>query len=872
MAPETRSRGVPPPSRVYNSTPSLQQVYFPSRRKSVRFPRSRESSDDESNISPTTALRLKQQTLTQLDFVHSSFEEEIEFDDSEKEEMARDESKENKKPNKMRRVKREERDEEEDESDEQPVSGRRRKRKNHQKGSGEKRRRTLDDGEVKRLKAEDEEQDRRSRWSTLSDVPSSRYHTQTLTQFVGRDHYAHLVLDSDDELPNANDHDFDAWLGGAGDDDDDAVPASSPVAAAAPARQDSVVPQTPTKPIRTEVPSSSQQVTPLSGIMLERYGAPDVTQASPSAAAARRGKIAENVNAGPTPVSGTPVARRKLVVEDSFASDGVFGTPSKRVGSQAVAPVQTEIGSGLGLQGVVEIASSTPGGTPTATPTAPRRQASSPEAGKKSSVKRVRISSASPLRSSPRKHDIADGRDEIPDSEDDDEDFELEEPEEDFAAGEETQLALDQMAGRKSPRSLTSEVTITSSPPLRRIMGIQQAHDESTATEKHQSENVTVQTPKRLRKPLPPPAAATQPFESQRLPTALVQSFPPAVHHTDAIIPLPPTDIDLITSGYRTSVTLPYRVVDAVLRFWFWDGAKIQFGATRSDDPPTQSSEGGERVKWEYHLPQVYELNDPMDEAELKASDISCKSIVRYGYMPPSIASGMLWNLGRALFADSPSCEELERIQEETEGEDDDDDGYETTTVSQRAMQRGRTPASTNSAGMTISQEVEAQLKSDIAHSTQFVPSDEILVPSTPEEDRRPTPLAQHPQKQQERHNSKELARNVSTIRPSQATTASQCSTPSPTKAPRANDLDSTPIAFRKGDHEPAPAEEHDISLPVPSSSSLTFQDYSAPSPLAPHMFMPPVGMSSSQLLSKSQMLPDSLLRDNDHDDEPAGT
>lgn len=858
MAPETRSRGVPPPSRVYNSTPSLHQAHFPSRRKSVRFPRNRDDSDDESNVSPATALRLKQQTLTQLDFVHSSFEESFDFDDSEKEEMSRDESKENKRPKRKTVHMKKEEEQEEDESDEQPVSSRRRKRTDDKKGNAEKRRRTLDVGEVERLKQEEEEKARKSRRNSLGDVPSSRYHTQTLTQFIGRDQYAHLVLDSDDEIPNADDHDFDAWLGG-----DDAVPSSSPIPAPTHARQDSIVPQTPTKPIRTEVPSSSQQVTPLSGILLERYGAPDAMQASPSVSAAKRAKR-EHVNAGPTPVSGTPLSRRKLVVEDSFASDAVFGTPSKRIESQDQVAIQVE--ASVGTEGLVEIASSTPGSTPTAL----RRQPKSPLGNKRSPVKRVRISSASPLRSSPKKLDLADGRDEIPDSEDDDEDFEIEQ-EEDFAAGEDTQLALDQMAAHKSPQAIPSGITITSSPPVRTATSVQQVHDPSAIAKESQHKLTSSVPSKRLRKPLPPPAAATQPFESQRLPTALVQSFPPAVQHTDAIIPLPPSDVDLITGGYRTTVILPYRVVDAVLRFWFWDGTKIQFGATRSDDPPTQSFNEGERVSWEYYLPQVYELNDPMDEAELQASDISCKCIARYGYMPPSIASGMLWNLGRALFADGSSGEELEHIQEETEGEDDDENENADKSqrghmaVPQRAVSRGRTPASTSSAGMTVSQEVEAQLKSDIAHSTQYVPSDEILVPSTPEEDHRPTPRAKdHPYSK------------TTTIRPSQATTASQCSTPSPAKAPYTNNMDSTPIAFRRegpnttthiNQEKTNVADEQGISLPVPSSSSLTFQDYSAPSPLASNSFMHPTWMpSSSQLLSKSQMLPDSLLRDEEDD------
>ncbi|PHH72931.1 hypothetical protein CDD83_4846 [Cordyceps sp. RAO-2017] len=60
MAPETRSRGAAPPSRVYHSSPALQQAQFPSRRRKIVRTYGRQ-----------TAASLRQQTLTQIDFVSS---------------------------------------------------------------------------------------------------------------------------------------------------------------------------------------------------------------------------------------------------------------------------------------------------------------------------------------------------------------------------------------------------------------------------------------------------------------------------------------------------------------------------------------------------------------------------------------------------------------------------------------------------------------------------------------------------------------------------------------------------------------------------------------------------------------------------------
>ncbi|KAK0384732.1 hypothetical protein NLU13_7210 [Sarocladium strictum] len=923
MAPETRARGAargaaPPSSRVYNSTPSLQQAQFPARRKTVRLPRNQNHDENEdedgTTVSSSAALKLKQETLTQIGFVHSSFEERYEgleeCGDSEMEEMQEDPAKENRRSKKKSKNKKNKKLEGEKakEDEEPPVSTRRRKRKSDTKVAGDKRRRTLGDGEVNRLKEEgqdDEEEDddvvdRKSRRKTLGDMPSSRYHTQTLTQFMGRDHHHPLlVLDSDDDEPDSLPNDgFDAWLNN--NPDDQPIPPSS--SSSSPkkqeqshTRQSSIVPQTPTRPIRTEVPSSSQQVTPLSGLMLERYGAPNAMQMSPSSAvASRRTKKADeqgvnvNVNAGPTPVTGTPL-RRKLVVEDSYASEEVFFTPSK--GMMAERPFAGEVDP-LGDE-VVEVASSSHGGT---TPT-PMRTSGSQSARKgSSSVKRVRISSASPLKSSPKKAAVADGRYEIPDSEEEDIDYEEEEeqvPEVDerqetFTAGDETQFVMDQMAVQEAS---AIEMTISSSPPLTRTTPRPQPANK-TNTKSPLPKLPSPPPPKLLRKPLPPPPlASTQPFESQRLPTSLVQSFPPAAHRTDAILSLPPANITQLTSGYKTSVTLPSRAIHTVVRFWFWDGTEIKYGASLGEEMHhPKGGGGGGGGEWEYPLAQMYELNNPLDEAELALEGIFCRKITTTcGYMPPSIASGMLWNIARALFPEN-SLDLLNDLAAAEEGETQDDDTAPTKTAAPPSRTQGSTASGSPSPAMTVSQEVAAQLASDVAHSTQFQ-SDQILVPSTPE-DHKPTtprPRPHHPSQKNERQTT--TTTTTTTIRPSQATTASQCSTPSPTKPshpqPSHDDTPLRPPAFPRtnssneqttnnnNNNERTNDDEDNVddnnmegtnTLTIPSSSSLIFQEYSAPSPIAPHLLVP-LG-SSSQLLSKSQMLSDSLLREDDDDDD----
>jgi hypothetical protein len=143
--------------------------------------------------------------------------------------------------------------------------------------------------------------------------------------------------------------------------------------------------------------------------------------------------------------------------------------------------------------------------------------------------------------------------------------------------------------------------------------------------------------------------------------------------------------------------------------------------------------------------------------------------------------------------------------------------------------------------GISISQQVEAQLRSESDRLTENPGSeDTILVPSTPMSNRK-TPTA---------HNRQSI------VRPSQATTASVASTPD--KYHHRHHQSQQPKQQQQQQQTPSLRSSHHHRS---SSSHLTFQDYGSSSP---PLVLPNSnnGHSTSQLLSKSQMLPDSLLRD----------
>ncbi|RBQ73197.1 hypothetical protein FVER14953_03865 [Fusarium verticillioides] len=195
MTPKTRSGGKPAPSRVYHSTPAQQQAQFPARRKVVRT----YGKQNRKKQAETPSRLFRQQTLTQIDFVSSleGNEDPIVLSDSEQDEMQSD------------------KEQEDQEEDEEPVSsGRKRRAKakvTSNKNERAKRRRTLGDDTEEQPKPKKERKS--SRRKTMGDAPSSAYHTQTLTQFLGRDPaHAEFIKDSEDE---DNDDDFQQWLGDA---------------------------------------------------------------------------------------------------------------------------------------------------------------------------------------------------------------------------------------------------------------------------------------------------------------------------------------------------------------------------------------------------------------------------------------------------------------------------------------------------------------------------------------------------------------------------------------------------------------------------------------------------------------------------------
>lgn len=54
--------------------------------------------------------------------------------------------------------------------------------------------------------------------------------------------------------------------------------------------------------------------------------------------------------------------------------------------------------------------------------------------------------------------------------------------------------------------------------------------------------------------------------------------------------------------------------------------------------------------EWDYHIDQVYELNNPVEERDMQEEGWVTGQVRRYIYLPPAIVGQLLWNLRCATF------------------------------------------------------------------------------------------------------------------------------------------------------------------------------------------------------------------------------
>ncbi|KAL6854663.1 hypothetical protein J3F83DRAFT_754385 [Trichoderma novae-zelandiae] len=268
--------------------------------------------------------------------------------------------------------------------------------------------------------------------------------------------------------------------------------------------------------------------------------------------------------------------------------------------------------------------------------------------------------------------EYADDR-EIPDSDDE---YEELEPQDDgpmlhqdtFATGDETQLALEELASleysqldgqspvidhlptlmsHSSTRSSSGSVAIDklAPPPIEATECLPTPAETASQLPSTPPFSSTTSRPQVQAEPSQSQAWQDQAFESQRVPLHVLQSFTPVSARTDILLPTPPNVLRSIVDGSETTLRLTYRVPEEARRFWLFDHETLRYMACVRPGTPRGF------LDWEYRVDQVYELNNPVEERDMQEEGWVTGQVRRYIYLPPAIVGQLLWNLRCATFA-----------------------------------------------------------------------------------------------------------------------------------------------------------------------------------------------------------------------------
>ncbi|KAI1387406.1 uncharacterized protein F4822DRAFT_406331 [Hypoxylon trugodes] len=790
MAPQTRNRGNKSADGSYKSTtPAPKQKRFPGRRAQLK-----------TYGSPRPTLKpLKQETLTQMQWVSPSMQEDL--------------------------LKLEDEDEDEDDAEEPgesevppavEVKSRKRTRGNRRKTAGDE-------------LPNDEKPKGSKRRKTLGDIPSPNptrnFQTQTLTQCLDKSIVRDQVDDSEGDDDNAliletpKKPEKHISLG-----TDNAKPEQQPeYRSSVPTLIQSV---TPTNKRRIEIPSSTSPLTP----MLTRSFSPEHRD-SPL-----KGK---STNAATlSPIIKTPSRR---IIPDSYSTAHSSPAAALSTSTSKATPNKK-----LRFDLPEDKENITPGRKEPKPPKSPKDTSSRtplqelPEEPRTDQEIPDSDYDSDATESTIVEDNVAPNEDNIPSTDDP-------EPAETCygVIGDETQaeilLSADELSRELSESDSlegSRSRSATPTPKPKKKEPLRTAKDISTPTRRPGSttKQVQISSPQRGPTDENTPNAHTQIYtqgvESQRLPLEEIRALGPQTPNSDIMVSLHPEPLAMILDRSKNHEFRTWKIPPSVSRIWIYSTrptSELRYMCILS--PPkvpgeiqdekgvgnVEFNQGTMNANFAYEIVQVYELNNPVPLNEMKKKGWVNSAPQKYIWVPPAVVGELTGNLKYALFG----------------GEEQ---AAETATL---------LPTSPN---VSESQEIKAQIQDDVDYSTQH-PSSERgndMVASSPvsrksagkrkqlEQNRdgtNPTPskMLLGPSTRSDPAPSSERVRGF--VRSSQATTVS-----SPTISP-----------------------EKSLPQPINLSSQPSAINYNSSSPI---LFRNARNNSlrSSQFQTRSQMLPDSLI------------
>ncbi|KAI0009376.1 hypothetical protein F4779DRAFT_640571 [Xylariaceae sp. FL0662B] len=780
MPPQTRSHGKPSAGVTYKSTAAApQQQSFPPRRRHVK-----------TYGRPRPSRVMKQSTLTQMDFVSPSMQEDpLNTEDEEEHGDHVEEANAHEPTEKVKPRKKEAR-------------GTRRKTTGdeldtHEKPRDPKRRKTLGDTPNVNLLSSRDEDEENWKINESGDDEEPVFILETPTKHKG----AHTPPQTSD------------FKG---------VEQENPPKSSVPSLYKSVTP--PNRRTKTVIPSSHSPLTP----MLMRY--------SPAPHNSPLKNRSTNISAPSPIIKRIQKTPRDRVIQDSYSSSNNSPTTPTPKATVKITPEKK-----IRFEVPEDKENITPGRTKPKSPRSARKPSGRP-----------------PLREIPDSDEDVDETEDEESSDVVEEDRDppiltlpgLEATTETYSAiGEETQAAL------LSSEELGHEIdTNDSSETAPGNIGVPTSGHRDLAQATHDiditpppSVSVVEQTP--ISSPREEPSDEnmamtqgqfyTQGLESQRLPLEAIHALGPQTPNSDIMVSLHPEPLARILDRTKNHEFRAWKIPPSVSRVWIYStrpSCELRYMCmlgppkvpgeikNKSGIGNAEFNQGKGVMKYAYEILQVYELNNPVSLDEMKQKGWIGAAPQKYTWIPPAVVGELTANLRCALF-----------------------EGPGSPFVAHRH-------------NVTESQELEAQLRSDLDYSTQHHSSQHIdeVIPASQSPHRptsrrlrsrdrsslaRPTTPSLPSASSIQALRTASIQKPQGSVRPSQATTVSQVS--------------SSPVI----------SPEKSLPRVITISSETSNNDLHSSSPSTyPHTRH---SLRSSQFPTRSQLLPDSLLNDEIQEPPP---
>jgi hypothetical protein len=363
----------------------------------------------------------------------------------------------------------------------------------------------------------------------------------------------------------------------------------------------------------------------------------------------------------------------------------------------------------------------------------------------------------------------------------------------------------------------------------------------------------------------------TQMMESQRLTSQHVKSMAPRTMESDVFVSIHPTRVAGFLNRTRNHATFPRPLPPSVSRIWLYETAPVStlrymavIGPAKRPGEILESGEGNAEFNANtsgktdaYEIRDLYELANPLSLLELRSSEWLQRPPPTFNWVRPVVLDQLMANLMPPLF--TPNSIQSTPPSSAT---DTQEAGEQLMSTIRQFTQPTHSPdPSITQTPSSNEQHSQAISSSQISYTEdhddpELVPSSQIIksedpdieevIPSSQQES---TPIKfRLPEPSQNQQASEQELTPIKSRPPgpSQATTVDLTQS----QTPRQDSL--TEIIF-ESPRRPIPSSTP-LRLPTPRSGT---SEYQGPESLVPY------SMASSQLLTKSQILPEGLLAES---------